>query len=135
MKTFELNKIAVSFLSPFLFTFTIYLYLNGEVSPGGGFGAGALLATIFIARHFFGIGNWFLQDTLNKILFFAIGGYFVIALLSLVISGSMLNYSFLLTIFNVSSQTCQQIGIMFVETCILLVVFASCYKIFLTFFK
>jgi len=135
MKIFETNKIAISLLSPFFFTFAIYLHLNGEVSPGGGFGAGVLFASIFIIRHFCGVGEWFSHSFVNKISFGGICGYFAIALLSLLINGSFLDYSFISTIFNTPASLSQQIGIFAVETCILATVFASCYKIFLTFYQ
>jgi multicomponent Na+:H+ antiporter subunit B len=40
-------RVISKFILPYIVIFSIYILLNGEVSPGGGFQAGAILATAF----------------------------------------------------------------------------------------
>lgn len=51
-----LNKFSVlhyitKFILPFIIFFAIYIQVNGETSPGGGFQAGSIFASCFIAKH------------------------------------------------------------------------------------
>ena len=111
---------------PFLLTFIIYLHLNGETSPGGGFVAGVLLATLFIFVSF-GFKN--LQIPLSiviKIMITSILLYFIIAFCGFVFRSSLLDYSFF-ELFGFSKQKSQQIGIFWVETCVMIAVWCSCY--------
>ncbi|MBM7562214.1 MnhB domain-containing protein [Fusibacter tunisiensis] len=36
---------------PFIILFSIYMILNGHITPGGGFQGGAVMASIFIAKY------------------------------------------------------------------------------------
>ena len=49
LKYFSVLKIVVSFIIPYLILYAIYIQLNGEVSPGGGFQAGVIFASGIIA--------------------------------------------------------------------------------------
>ncbi|MDX1923734.1 MAG: MnhB domain-containing protein [Rickettsiaceae bacterium] len=44
-----INGVYTKFLTPFLLCFALYVQVFGEVSPGGGFQAGAIIATSLIA--------------------------------------------------------------------------------------
>lgn len=39
-------------LFPFMMLFSVYLIVNGDLSPGGGFQGGAILATAYLMTHF-----------------------------------------------------------------------------------
>ena len=39
------------FISPFILILSLYMILNGHISPGGGFQGGAILAAVFILRY------------------------------------------------------------------------------------
>lgn len=49
LKYFSVLKIVISFIIPYLVLYAIYIQLNGENSPGGGFQAGVIFATGIIA--------------------------------------------------------------------------------------
>ena len=49
LKYFSVLKIVISFIIPYLVLYAIYIQLNGEISPGGGFQAGVIFATGIIA--------------------------------------------------------------------------------------
>lgn len=42
---------SLGFLVPIILVFGIYMSVNGHVTPGGGFQAGAVLATVFVCKH------------------------------------------------------------------------------------
>ena len=47
----ELVTIISGALIPFIFLFSLYLMVNGHISPGGGFQGGAVFASIFICKY------------------------------------------------------------------------------------
>lgn len=47
--TSAINEIWTKFLLPFLICFSLYVQVYGEITPGGGFQAGSLFASSFIA--------------------------------------------------------------------------------------
>jgi len=49
LKKFLLLKTIIPFIIPYIILYAIYIQLNGEVSPGGGFQAGVIFATGLIA--------------------------------------------------------------------------------------
>jgi len=49
LKYFSILKTVISFIIPYLILYAIYIQLNGEASPGGGFQAGVIFATGIIA--------------------------------------------------------------------------------------
>jgi multicomponent Na+:H+ antiporter subunit B len=49
LKYFSVLKIVISFIIPYLILYAIYIQLNVEVSPGGGFQAGVIFASGIIA--------------------------------------------------------------------------------------
>lgn len=48
---YSLPRIIMSIIYPLLILFGIYMIVNGADSPGGGFQAGAILASIFMSRY------------------------------------------------------------------------------------
>lgn len=55
--TFTLLRIISRFLHPFVLMFGIYIVVNGDLSPGGGFQGGVVLASSFILLYFIGEVN------------------------------------------------------------------------------
>lgn len=52
MKNSEVLTYVVRFLYPFVLLFGCYIIVNGDLSPGGGFQGGAVLATAFLIINF-----------------------------------------------------------------------------------
>lgn len=73
--TYTLLRIISRLLLPFVLLFGVYIILNGDLSPGGGFQGGVVLASSFILLYFIGEVNK-LNTTLilriEKILFLAL---------------------------------------------------------------
>lgn len=52
LKNSEILVYIVRFLYPFVLLFGCYIIVNGDLSPGGGFQGGAVLATAFLITNF-----------------------------------------------------------------------------------
>jgi multicomponent Na+:H+ antiporter subunit B len=48
---YDLIHYLIDFLYPFIFVFGFYVILYGDISPGGGFQGGAILASVFILQY------------------------------------------------------------------------------------
>jgi multicomponent Na+:H+ antiporter subunit B len=130
MKKNLILEIITKLLLPFIIGFAIYLQLNGEDSPGGGFQAGMILAAGFILYGLIA-GNAKLHTFVSeKMIDFCIviGGliYGSTGVLCMLNGGEFLNYYFL----KFSSHHSQQLGIMIVEIGVGLTVFAVTLKTF-----
>lgn len=55
--TYTLLRIISRFLHPFVLMFGVFIVLNGDLSPGGGFQGGVVLASSFILLYFIGEVN------------------------------------------------------------------------------
>jgi len=55
--TFTLLRIISRLLLPFVLLFGVFIVLNGDISPGGGFQGGVVLASAFILLYFIGEVN------------------------------------------------------------------------------
>lgn len=55
--TYTLLRIISRFLLPFVLLFGVFIVLNGDLSPGGGFQGGVVLASSFILLYFIGEVN------------------------------------------------------------------------------
>ncbi len=55
--TYTLLKIISRFLLPYVLLFGVFIVLNGDLSPGGGFQGGVVLASCFILLYFIGEVN------------------------------------------------------------------------------
>lgn len=49
LKDITISKTIIKFIIPYIILYAIFIQLNGEVSPGGGFQAGVIFATGIIA--------------------------------------------------------------------------------------
>ncbi len=52
MRGYDLIKNTCRFILPFLILYGLYVILNGDISPGGGFQGGVVLATCYLALFF-----------------------------------------------------------------------------------
>ncbi len=55
--TYTLLRIISRFLLPFVLLFGFYIVLNGDLTPGGGFQGGVVLASSYILLYFIGDVN------------------------------------------------------------------------------
>lgn len=106
----NLEILMTRIMLPIILLFSLYIQANGENSPGGGFQAGSIMATIFIA-YALANGRLYLLNliSLSKLKIIAISGvilYLSVGLISLIMGGEFLNYNILLN---------QKIGITIVE--------------------
>lgn len=90
-------KVIISFIFPYLILYSLYIQVNGEVSPGGGFQAGVIFASAIIAADLIKMKI----DFYNKILKYeylitaAVIGVLIYAgtgLVSLFVGDNYLNY-------------------------------------------
>lgn len=73
--TYTLLRIISRFLLPFVLMFGVFIVLNGDLSPGGGFQGGVVLASSFILLYFIGEVNklnttWIIR--VEKVLFLSL---------------------------------------------------------------
>jgi multicomponent Na+:H+ antiporter subunit B len=121
------------FILPLILLFGLYIQFHGEVSPGGGFQAGAILSMAFILYGMTFGENLIVQIfSLNKLKSIAIIGvsiYFTTGLISLLNNASFLNYN---ALWN-DSILGQKIGIVIVELGVGLSIFSTMLIIYLGF--
>lgn len=102
-------------LVPFIMLFGLYVQFHGEYGPGGGFQAGAIIATGVILYALLEGENAALRAIPRSVLFaLVVGGaslYGIVGLLGILLGGSFLDYSVLSSdpVFG------QQLGILLIE--------------------
>jgi multicomponent Na+:H+ antiporter subunit B len=100
LKNFTIIKIIIPFIIPYIILYAIYIQLNGEVSPGGGFQAGVIFATGIIAYDLlFGhsiLGHYFSTNGLTTCGVLGVLLYAGTGLVCLLKGSDFLNYSALL---------------------------------------
>lgn len=104
------------FILPYILLYTIYVQINGESSPGGGFQAGAIFAAAVIAIHL-GIHEQIFYKFLTPcaLITSATLGiliYCVTGLIAIMCGGNFLDYNY---IYLSDVRFAQSIGIFFVE--------------------
>jgi len=120
LKYFSVLKIVVSFIIPYLILYAIYIQLNGEVSPGGGFQAGVIFASGIIAFDLINgtkkTCEFFSEKALIICGIFGVLIYASTGLVSFLFGDNYLNYnSIAKTPWINNSLTGQHIGIFFIE--------------------
>ena len=91
----ELVQTTVEYLVPIIFLFGAYIFINGHLTPGGGFQGGAVIAS-GIMLLFLGVPHAKLRHTLLGLLESLSGfSYVVVGLLGLVLAGGFLDNRFL----------------------------------------
>jgi multicomponent Na+:H+ antiporter subunit B len=99
------------FIFPFILLFGLYIQMHGEISPGGGFQAGCLIAIAFILYEM-ACGKSILSSLKLKVIAVSgVGIYFITGLLGMLGDAAFLNYN----IISENQVLGQKIGIMLVE--------------------
>ncbi len=115
LKEFSVLRLIITFIIPFVILYSIYIQLNGEVSPGGGFQAGVIFASGIIGYELIFDKSIFKQNfsikylTICSILGVLI--YASVGLISLIYNYNYLNYN----VLNIKPITGQHIGIFLIE--------------------
>ncbi|HJD67002.1 MAG TPA: DUF4040 domain-containing protein [Rickettsia endosymbiont of Bembidion lapponicum] len=132
----EITKSISIFMVPYIILYSLYIQLNGEASPGGGFQAGVIFASSLIAYDLvYGnqkLNRYFSVNTLIIIAALGVMIYGFTGVISLFFNDNYLNY-YSLTNFVNDSLTAQHIGIFAVEIGIGLTVAAIMYSIYNSF--
>ena len=120
LKYFSVLKIVVLFIIPYLILYAIYIQLNGEVSPGGGFQAGVIFASGIIAFDLLNGSKktceFFSEKALIICGIFGVLIYASTGLVSFLFDDNYLNYnSIAKTPWVNHPLTGQHIGIFFIE--------------------
>ena len=120
LKYFSVLKIVFSFIIPYLILYAIYIQLNGEVSPGGGFQAGVIFASGIIAFDLINgtkkTCEFFSQKALIIYGIFGVLIYASTGLVSFLFDDNYLNFnSIAKTPWVNHPLTGQHIGIFFIE--------------------
>ncbi|RTK92297.1 MAG: Na(+)/H(+) antiporter subunit B [Rickettsiales bacterium] len=115
LKEFSVLRLIISFILPFIVLYSIYIQLNGEVSPGGGFQAGVIFASAVIGYELIFDKKFFEQKFSIKYLkLCSILGVLLYAgtgFVSLIYDNNYLNYN----VFHVNIIIGQHIGIFLIE--------------------
>lgn len=115
LREFNIIKIVLPFIVPYIILYAIYIQLNGEVSPGGGFQAGVIFATGVIAYDLvFGQEALKRRLSIKGLTICGILGVFIYAgtgAISLIRGDEFLNYSALLK----NDIAGQHLGIFLIE--------------------
>lgn len=104
-----LTRKLVRFILPVIILFGLYLQMHGEISPGGGFQAGAMIATGFILYDMVIAKAMCTRQFTAKIAVLGWSIYFITGIIGLLLGAEFLNYN----IFD--SMIGQKIGIITVE--------------------
>lgn len=115
LKEFNIIKVILLFIIPYIILYAIYIQLNGEVSPGGGFQAGVIFATGIIAYDL-ASGKEMLENhfTITGLTICGVLGVLIYAgtgLFCLIMGAEFLNYNALLK----NDIAGQHLGIFMIE--------------------
>ncbi len=94
---YTITKGLIPFIIPYIILYAIYIQINGEVSPGGGFQAGVIFASAIVACDLIfskeKIEKYF---PINSLVVCAVSGvllYLSIGLISFIFNDNFLDYS------------------------------------------
>jgi multicomponent Na+:H+ antiporter subunit B len=130
LKDFLILKKITLFILPYIFLYSIYIQINGEISPGGGFQAGVIFASCLIGFDLIHgktlSARYFNHDLLIIIATLGVFIYASIGLVSFYFGKNYLNYYILAT----NKLHAQSIGIFIVEIGVGLTVASVMYLIY-----
>lgn len=136
LKEYKIIKSISIFIVPYIILYSLYIQLNGEASPGGGFQAGVIFASSLIAYDLvYGsqkLNRYFSVNTLITIAALGVMIYGFVGVISLLFNDNYLNYYSLINFVD-NNLTAQHIGIFAVEIGIGLTVSAIMYSIYNSF--
>lgn len=115
MKDYVVLRVVAKFILPFILLFGLYVQMHGEITPGGGFQAGVVIAAAFIlygliyglhaAQRVFPKWLTIRLSALGLLLYAGVG------MATLINGGELLNYYTLLD----DPQDAQKLGIWLIE--------------------
>lgn len=115
LKDFIIIKHLTLFILPYIFLYGLYIQVNGEVSPGGGFQSGVIFASILIAFDLvhgqFKLKEYFSLEALMSLATIGVLIYATTGMISILFNDNYLNYSSLLS----NKLAAQHLGIFVVE--------------------
>lgn len=113
LRNFIIIKKLTFFILPYIFLYSLYIQINGEASPGGGFQAGAIFASMVIAFDL--VSEQFKQNfSVDLLVGVATAGVLIYALTgmcSILFDDNFLNYYSL----HKDKLLAQHIGIFIIE--------------------
>jgi multicomponent Na+:H+ antiporter subunit B len=116
LKNHKILKLATNFIFPFIVLFALFIQVNGEASPGGGFQAGAIFASGIVAIDIiFGrekFNNFFSSNYLLKISALGVAIYAITGFICLSLGANFLDYNVLYTLKPTIGQS---LGIFTIE--------------------
>lgn len=120
----DIIKTITRFIFPFIIALSLYVQINGNNAPGGGFQAGVIMSAAFILFSMV-FGSKITEKVLSirKIKFFAVVGVFLYAgtgLVCVILGGNFLDYTLLENAFFEK----QTLGISIIEWGVGLTVFS-----------
>jgi len=122
-------------LIPFIILFGLYVQFHGEYGPGGGFQAGAIIATAFILHALLEGESTALKSLPGPVLLGMVAGgallYTLVGIAGIALGGNFLDYS----VFSNDPVTGQQIGIIAIEVGVGVTVCGALLSIFHAFAK
>lgn len=129
LSNYKILKLVNRFILPFIIFFALYVQINGEDSPGGGFQAGAIFASGIIALTL--ISDFKLCDSksLSMIATSGVMLYFLTGVVSILFGGAYLDYK----VLAASPIVGQRLGIFVIELGVGLTVSSSILLIYLLF--
>ena len=124
-------EVSIKLLLHISLFYALFAHFHGEESAGGGFQAGAIIASVLFARQMaFGEGGKSLMSDslLNGFLFLGLMLYFGFGALTVVLGGGFLDFGVFQN-FGLSFAASQKLGIFTVEAGVLVVVSAGLLRI------
>ncbi|AFE52709.1 putative monovalent cation/H+ antiporter subunit B [Rickettsia prowazekii str. GvV257] len=132
LKVYPIIKHITNFIIPYIILYSIYIQINGEFSPGGGFQAGVIFASGLIAYNMIYGKQFFQENILIAVAVLGVAMYAIVGIISLFLNDNYLNY-YSLTHFIEDKLAAQHIAIFIVEIGIGLTVAAIMYLIYKVF--
>lgn len=115
LKDFIIIKHSTLFILPYIFLYCLYIQINGDASPGGGFQAGAIFASMIIAFDLvhgqFKLKQYFSTDLLVGMATIGVLIYSMTGMASILFDDNYLNYYSLAN----DKLLAQHIGIFIIE--------------------
>lgn len=111
-KNILLEKICC-FILPYIILYALYIQINGETSPGGGFQSGVIFASAIIAINisYVKYNKYFSPDLLITLATIGVMIYLTIGFISLIFNDNYLNYYSL----HQDHHLAQKLGIFIIE--------------------
>jgi len=126
-------RVVVRFLTPFILMYALYVQFHGEYSPGGGFQAGVIFASAFIAYCLlYGLDkalDILSLDALRILSAIGVLLYSGVGVVTMLLGGNFLDYN----VLHSSAVSGQQWGIILVELGVGITVFSVMLLVFYVF--